>query len=678
MSETDDKHADRYWAAQPADDLHNRLLARTQLYFRDFRNSPFSALISQNWLYYHGLFQGYEDFNLLDGAIHRTGEQGQYSFMGLNNFRNLLHNLFILTTRDRPATQARADNNDPESKAAAQAVDGLLDSYLREKRVEKNLRRAAEEAIVLTEGFVGVDWDASLGKPITADLQNPQVYHEGDLKVTNYTIYDVVKDMHVADWKDLKWVIVRDRVNKWDLAEMYPAKRSEILNSRDPEDVAWGLIDQGDDKTDQVSYWKFLHLPTPALPTGRRLCFVQGGWLENEPFPPHLDCLPVFRVCPAEVLLAPLGYSIGFDLQGPQEAMNMGISNILTNLDTFGVQYIWSEAGNTFSAATLSGGLRLLQSKVKPEAMQLATQAPDAYKFLEFLNLMMELISGINSVHRGQPEASLKSGKALSIIESKAVQFASALIESYYQLIEDVTTTMVKVLGAKIGESKRVFTIAGRHAGRTLQREMSGADLKKVSRVVVDSANALSKTISGRKEISEELVRNGWVRTAEEYLTVLTTGRLEPILETDQMTLALIASEKEALMEGKIAPVLKSDYHSLHLREELALLSSPEARFDEALTSNILGHCLVHIAMLYLPDVRDLQVAQGFQVPQLGPMVPPGMLDQIGGSEYGDALGPIDQAILQAPYQGPPPRGPPAQRPQQGENAPETEAAYAV
>ena len=52
----------------------------------------------------------------------------------------------------------------------------------------------------------------------------------------------------------------------------------------------------------------------------------------------------------------------------------------------------------------------------------------------------METLSGVNSVARGNPEASLQSGTALAMVQSQALQFMSGLQQSYIQLIEDVGT----------------------------------------------------------------------------------------------------------------------------------------------------------------------------------------------------------------------------------------------
>lgn len=642
---------EQYWAAKTAEDLHEELLERVDTYYHDYESNPFSTAISRNWAYYHGLFKGFEEFNILGGAIQRIGPRGERSFMGANHFRNLLQHLYILTIRDRPNPQSRANSPDNEALIDAMTVNGVLEEYLEEKRIEQYLTRSVEHCIVLTRGFVSLEWDPDAGEEKTGDMDTGRIVKTGDPLVRNPTILDVIRDTEVKSRQENQWYIVRDWPNKWDLAARHPELRQEILSqAEEPPDARWGMFHDLK-KSDRIARYTFWHERTPALQMGRRVEFIRNTLLTNDAMPEEHPRIPLFEISPNEVLLTTEGYSPGFDLQGPQEALNMAISNVLTNLDTFGIQNIFSPTGNNLSVGQLSGGLRFIQGKVAPTPLQLTANPQDAYKFMELIVQYMELLSGVNSVTRGQPEASLKSGKALSLIEAKAIQFASELLKAYYHLIEDFCTALVRMLARRIGEDTRVSRIAGRF-NQNLKKHYSGATLAKVDRVRVEAGNPMLKTLAGKMEIGETFVKNGYIKAPEELMTLWTTGRWEPMFQADMATMALVNSEKDALLDGLFAPVLKSDYHSLHIREQLALLNTPAIRLDQAKAANILGHVLVHVAFLYLPDVRDLQMAQGYQVPPLSPVIPPGLLDQIP-PEYQGSLSPLDQMFLQQPMAGP-------------------------
>ena len=65
----------------------------------------------------------------------------------------------------------------------------------------------------------------------------------------------------------------------------------------------------------------------------------------------------------------------------------------------------------------LNGALNIIKSPVEPkENFKNLTNTPaEVFKFLDSLIQAAETISGVNSVARGNPEASLKSGTAASI-----------------------------------------------------------------------------------------------------------------------------------------------------------------------------------------------------------------------------------------------------------------------
>jgi hypothetical protein len=106
----------------------------------------------------------------------------------------------------------------------------------------------------------------------------------------------------------------------------------------------------------------------------------------------------------------------------------------------------------------------------------------------------METISGINSVTRGQPEASLKSGNALALVQSMAIQFISGLQQSYVKLIEQVGTQLINNL-KDYAKAPRVAAIVGKN-NRTELKEFIGDDLQAINRVVVDMGNALSRCLA--------------------------------------------------------------------------------------------------------------------------------------------------------------------------------------
>src|SRR5690606_3929904 len=144
---------------------------------------------------------------------------------------------------------------------------------------------------------------------------------------------------------------------------------------------------------------------------------------------------------------------------------------------------------------------------------------PEIFNFLEKLENTESLLLGINDVIRGDPQASLKSGSALALIASQAIQFNSGLQASYVALLEDIGTATIRML-QNFANTKRVASIAGR-SERFMLQEFSGEDLSAVNRVVVDVTNPLSRTLSGRLEMAKDLLSiPGAIRSPEQYQQV--------------------------------------------------------------------------------------------------------------------------------------------------------------
>src|SRR5690606_22441740 len=132
-------------------------------------------------------------------------------------------------------------------------------------------------------------------------------------------------------------------------------------------------------------------------------------------------------------------------------------------------------------------------------------------------------------------------GNALALVQSMALQYMSGLQQSYVQLIEDVGTGLIKML-QRFASVPRIAAIVGK-SNRTEMREFSGDDLSRITRIVVDVGNPLSRTIAGRTEMGEHLLQMGLIKTPEQYFTILDTGRLDAMTDDTQSELYLIKAE---------------------------------------------------------------------------------------------------------------------------------------
>jgi hypothetical protein len=307
-----------------------------------------------------------------------------------------------------------------------------------------------------------------------------------------------------------------------------------------------------------------------------------------------------------------------FDLLPLQEMLNSLYSTAATNVNAFGVQNILNPRGNDVSVDQISEGMNFINYDAqvgKPESLDLVKTSPEVYKLMELLERAMETLSGVNSVARGNPEAALRSGTALAIVHSQALQFISGLQQSYIHLLENVGTGIINLL-KDFANVPRIAAIVGVN-NSTEMKEFKSDDISAINRVVVDVGNALMSSAAGRIQVAENLLQMGAI-DAEKYVMILNTGNLDVATEGKMNEMLTIKGENEALVRGEDVIAIFSDKHCMHIREHGAVLSDYMLRRDPGLVQAVLDHIQEHINLLQTTDPNILTII-GEQ-----PLSPPG------------------------------------------------------
>lgn len=605
-----------YWARQGDPSVFIAALDTRVEQFRNYqRSSSYWRWLIKNWQYYSNL---YFDDQIDSIGVSALGEMGELVGYAVNHFRNLLQHLLTLTTRDRPALIVRAKNSDARSLIQSRLGKSILESYYRDKKAEKYLKDAVEHSLVFGQGFLVVTWEPSIGE-ITGVDQFDNFSYEGDLRFYTPTAWDVFYDLGVPEWSRQNWVIVREYANKWDLIARHPKFKDEILAAQNfpdsYDDTNRPLLLENDiyQESDSIETFSFYHKQTDAMPEGRYAKYIPGAVLVDNAL--QYRRLPVLRVTPGELLLSPFGYTPGFDLQAPQEILNLEASSVASNHKSFGIQNVWTRTGDDIEQSALEGGLSHVQSEEPPQALQLTSTPKEIFEFYNMTVQAMEFLSGVNSVSRGQPEQALRaaSGAALALIDAKSVQFSSSLIHSYHQLIEDSGTLMLEIL-RDFAQTDRVVSIIGKW-NQSYVQEFRGDDLSEVDRVMVETTNPVLNTFAGRIELADKLLQSGLLTTSEEYINVIQTGQVESLLEAETAQLAKIRSENEGLMEGMPASAAPYDNHVLHIKEHHSLINSRQAAYDEDLVAGVAAHITDHLFMLENMEVQKVLTVLGYPVP---------------------------------------------------------------
>jgi hypothetical protein len=602
---------DFYWATEHPEDLVYTLRTKIEDYNRTIKYSRYLDLLIRNWRYYHNIYYP-DNVDYLNTAIKFFGEQGELAGISSNHIRNLVQHLLTLTTAQRPAWQARAVNSDGKSLEQARLGTNILDYYMREKNLENMFKLAVEQSLIWAQGFIKIGWDPGLGEPMGIE-DDGTVFYEGDIHVEVPSVFDVIFDTRVRAWTDQEWVCVRTKKNRWNLAKRFPEHFDEIIGINEAEEFRpfeIGYPGSMTEETDMISVWEFYHKKTESIPEGRYVAFVGETNLFDFPLP--YDDIPIFRVAPGEMMGLPFGYTPVYDLTGLQEAYNHQLSAVLSNHKSFAVQNIWCKLGCNLTAKQLEGGLNLVESTERPEILDLLADSTNVLNFAEVLKRDMETLSGISAITRGQLTKDL-SGTAMALLDSKSVQQASHLINSYTSLLEQSGTFILRTLRS-FAKSERVIAILGKH-NQAYQHHFTGDDLEFVDRVVVDTTNPYTKTAAGRRELADTMLGKGLIRTPEEYLNVVNTGQIETLLESEHSQLSLVRDENESLMTGGPAFALPIDNHQLHVREHATVLGNVQSRSqaNNPIVAGVMGHINQHIMYMEDPINIPLITVLGYQ-----------------------------------------------------------------
>lgn len=621
-----------YWAAVPSREIADNILDKCDAYYKYLQSSGRLDMYRRSWLYYYRP-------RMTGGILNFVGEQGELTQFSVNQYRNLLVHIENIVTQQRLQYEPRATNSDTKSQAQVILGANLVDYYMKVQRFERNIKQSVKFATQYGEGFVREDWDAQGGKVYGMTPMGTPSF-QGDAKMKPYAPIDVVRDFTKNSAGLNDWFICRDFENKFDLAAKYPDLAKEILE--DSIDIM--LLAKSTtvnsialEQSDNIPTYTLIHPVTPAMPKGRYTVVLDNGTvLLDGPLPyrrPH-----IYRLAPDEESGTIFGFTVAYDLLCVQAALDILYSTVITNQSTFGVQNILVPKGHDLSVSQLAGNLNLCEYDPKlgePKALQLCSTPPEIFNFIQHLEGLGETMAGINSVVRGNPEASLKSGAALALVQAQAIQFSMSFQQSYVQFNEDIGTGLIQLL-QDFASVPRIAAIVGK-SNRPLLKEFTGSDLDSIDRVTVDVGNPMTNTTAGKVNMADQMLQYNMIENPDQYVQVVTTGRLEPVIQSKQSELLLIKSENESLSEGQPVRALITDKHDQHILEHRVVLASPEARANpnSPQVQSTLAHIQEHIQFLKTADPILLQlIGQQTMMPPMQPQPTP----QDGGT--GEMLDP--------------------------------------
>ena len=565
------------------------------------------------------------------------GDQGNLFQLRANAYRRLTEAAHVLVTGSRPAWTAGVSSSDSEAVDAIPICNEVLDHALVKRGAEDAMVRACWNALLYAEGHVSTRWDEMTGDPQDVSLDG-RIERSGDVLVMAHRPDEVVRDTRLDEQTPNDWVILVGQANRWDLATLYPDYHDEIVNAvsrtqlddiRDSLVVGVTNVEERRGSGDQVTTYELFQRQTPSVPNGLYALMVGDTIVaagKNK-----YATIPVASMIPDKEPGQPCGYSSQWDLMAQQQAMDSTLSSLVSTTENLGQPAIWAQPGSGVSVEMI-GGFKFVETATKPEPLvfvdpQSLVNLSAAIK--DLYNSMVQQ-SGLNSVATGDVGSSA-SGDALAMMHSLAIQSTSRLQAAYARMFETVMFNVI-LRYRTFATDDRIVSITGKGSRARVKRWV-GSDLAAIDSIKVEMRAAIMRTATGRGQIAEKWASLGLIKTADQYLEVLTTGSLTPVTDAPLSERALIEWENEQMAEGIAVKVSATDTHPLHIMEHNVQLFDPDIRRDPARSEVIANHIMEHtqtwsqvtattpdlLAALQIPPAPSVAMQQQAMQAQQGP-----------------------------------------------------------
>jgi hypothetical protein len=579
---------DDYFARLPADECREICDEIMDGYYNQCLRS------GRLWLYRTAHYMYNEAF-FVSGNLIKRGSAGQRISMAVNHFRNSVNHMLVMTCQQKLAWDAQASDGSHEAMDQTRLANGLLDLYSARADIDVDgvLRRATEMCLVFGEGYIHYNWNETKGKPVVMALNadggdySDSMVPEGDIELKVLDPLSVVRDIVRSDGYSDEWVIVRSEVNKIDLAVQYPQFEKDIMSEQDTSFLINKQIYPQLSPLQNIAWvWTLYHKRTIAVPNGRMMKFISGGCvLDDGPLPEYYDGIPVIRYCASDVIGSPWGYSKCFDALPLCNAISRLHECIITNNLNFGMQNIIAPQDANVNASMVGQNMTLITWDAKqypqspPAGINFTKSSPETAQYINLLTQTLGTLMGLNEVTKGNPDLIMKgntSGTALALMATQSIQFNSDVAKAYQVAAERLGTAIIKLLAAN-SFGPRMGKKMGM-SGNSYQAEFSGKDLTKIDKVLVKTGNPITQTTAGKIQLADSLLQGGFIKNRQDYISVMETGNLDPMLEAADSEISLVKAENDKLSNGENTPAMFSDNHVMHIPEHLVLLASPEAR----------------------------------------------------------------------------------------------------
>lgn len=620
-------NAPEYWAKKKGKDFVSAVLDKQSRFYDSLERRGFLEMMRNSYCAYYGQDPG----NMGSFATQQLGfggDEGELVDFRVNEARSFARQQITMVTSQRPAFKCMALNTDYSSISQIESSDTIVSYFYEQELGEAKEALVVESDVIFGWGYGWARWDVDGGDefdspvmqtdpetgqetPVTepvmmplpdgssTEFPKPVTEKKKSGQPLAFMLYPWEVPQEPNATHEHMWRIVRERASKWEVAATWPEHAETISNTSTMDEYTVESLfgfDHDESSEDDCIIKHFYHKRCTAIPDGRYVGICGDVILWDRPCPIPRG-MPIEPMCTASFIGTSLGYSDHWDLLSLGQMIDQMCSDTATNLSTFGRQVLIVDEGTDFDPEALANGMKVLtkQSTDQPPTALSFAEMPEAVKwFLDFLLRRMESISGLNSVARGNPDASVKSGAHAALFHSIAIEFQNARQAALDRFRKGFANLLLDLIRMN-AEGPFLVEVGGKDQ-RTYLQEFTKQSIAGVRRVRVETANPMMKSQAGRLQIWEEIKDLDDDQRAK-AIELITTGRFEPLTRSDRACYMRIKWENEQLSKCKPTPVLAGDDPFKHVPEhfaEIEAMSSQIEAHPEVLES-FMNHIMEHI-----------------------------------------------------------------------------------
>jgi hypothetical protein len=536
-----------------------------------------------------------------DDAFSIQGESGEILGVRIPESRNLITNALNLTYAKPIGLQGVATSSDPQALESVEIANARMQEAFKAASGGKIMRNCGEMALAVTTGFVDCEWDIFAGEAYIP-TENKSMAYTGATKLSERWPDEVRFDLTKKRWDDVWSTTVIQRANRLILASQLPDFADDIMRMPSICDSEFASNRYVDESSDDILILKYVHRPVNSalLPSGRYGLVLEDGTVLRDGDSPYSIVgdgrLGIFPITAASGMGSVYGYPLMNDLSPLQQWLNLVCTMIATLIAGYGAPNLTGPSMMQMDVQQLVGGGRYFGTNSKTngevKALQLLPDMKPLFELVQLISSFGEKASGMNTVVRGGAESEM-SGKAVALWKSMAVQFMSSFMQSAIEQSESVGNYILRLEEA-FASAEQTVAHVGEDNVQQLYRYRASDAFKYVPKVRAEAVDPVMMTPEGREERAWQLNEAGYIQTPQHLVTMIRTGRDEPLYKAPMAHLLLIRRENSRLLKGTPCKVMESDKHEIHIPEHEAIYADPEARENDELMASVAEHIAAH------------------------------------------------------------------------------------